>query len=250
MQIRIVRRTGIATAIVASAATLLYSGASAGPKCVAQSTIASNFNGTPIEGGQYIWFNANMSARGIPITGATISFTNSTIQFTADQTYNLAVPSAQITFDPAVTCATTTYDPVANSFSTTVPVAGSDEIFLTGLAFPVPDSFAQVGGKITGPVVWQGTFATNTTNLSISWKWGAAVYSTFTTDYNSLEILPTHGNACTSGGGDHAGTPEGIAPSGMFYKRFVVGGARGGGGSNWTGSWSGTASVPIGNSCH
>jgi hypothetical protein len=28
------------------------------------------------------------------------------------------------------------------------------------------------------------------------------------------------------------------------YKKFVVGGARGGGGSNFTGSYSGTASMP------
>jgi hypothetical protein len=33
---------------------------------------------------------------------------------------------------------------------------------------------------------------------------------------------------------DHAGTPEN-------FKEFVIGGARGGGGSNWTGSWSGHA---------
>src|SRR5580700_233016 len=35
---------------------------------------------------------------------------------------------------------------------------------------------------------------------------------------------------------DHAGTPE-------TYKAFVTGGATGGGGSNWTGSYSSTASV-------
>jgi hypothetical protein len=35
---------------------------------------------------------------------------------------------------------------------------------------------------------------------------------------------------------DHAGTPE-------SFKAFVTGGARGGGGSNYTGSWSGTDGV-------
>jgi hypothetical protein len=246
---RIALRFAVAALIVSGAATLLYSGASAGPKCSAQAAIASNFNGTPIEGGNYIWFNANLSAASIPRTGATVYFSNSTIQFTADQPYNLSVPNAQITFDPTVNCATTSFDPSTNTFSSTVPVSGSDEIFLTGLAFPVPDSFANVNGKITGPVVWQGTLGANATNLSVSWKWGAAVYTTFTSDYNALEILPTHGNSCAFGGGDHAGTPEGLAPSGISYKRFVIGGARGGGGSNWTGSWSGTQTVPISN-CH
>jgi hypothetical protein len=35
-----------------------------------------------------------------------------------------------------------------------------------------------------------GSFATNTTNVSVNWKWGAAVYTTFATDYNALDILP------------------------------------------------------------
>jgi hypothetical protein len=35
---------------------------------------------------------------------------------------------------------------------------------------------------------------------------------------------------------DHAGTPEG-------FKAFVTGGARGGGGSNWTGSYSSTSTA-------
>ena len=34
---------------------------------------------------------------------------------------------------------------MTNTFNTTVPVSGSDEIFLTGLAFPVPGNFANVG---------------------------------------------------------------------------------------------------------
>jgi hypothetical protein len=74
--------------------------------------------------------------------------------------------------------------------------------------------------------------------VSVSWKWGAAVYTAFSTDYSALQILPAHGNSCTSSGSDHAGTPEG-------FTQFVVGGARGGGGSNFTGSWSGTQDTSI-----
>jgi hypothetical protein len=245
---RSVTRTAAGTLGLLGAATLLYSGAPVGPRCTAQSTVVSNFNGTPIAGGNFIWFNANFSAKGIPSGGARVLFQNSTIQFTADQTYTLNVPSAQVTFDPLATCATVSFDPWTNRFNTTVPISGSDEIFLTGFAFPVPDSFAAVNGKITGPVVWQGTLGTDTPGVSVSWKWGAAVYTTFSADYNALQILPTHSNACVPAGGDHAGTPEGFAPSGIAFKRFVVGGARGGGGSNFTGSWSGTATTGI-NSC-
>ena len=235
------------SAIVALTVTApMYAGSTTntGPRCTAQTTNASNFNGTPIKG-SFIWFNANFTAKGIPLTGAKVFFQNSTIQFTADQAYNLVVPNAQVTFDPNASCVTTSYDPGNNTFNTTVPISGSDEIFLTGLAFPVPDSFAAVGGHVSGPVVWQGTIGSDITGVSVSWKWGAAVYTTLSTDYNALTILPAHGNACSPVGGDHAGTPEGFDVSGIGFKRFVVGGARGGGGSNFTGSWSSTQNASI-----
>jgi hypothetical protein len=69
------------------------------------------------------------------------------------------------------------------------------------------------------------------------------VYTDFTTDYNALQVKPTHTNACGFKNSDHAGTPEGLSSTGISFKKSVIGGARGGGGSNFTGSWSGTASV-------
>jgi hypothetical protein len=217
------------------------------PLTMAQSCPASgntsNFNGTPIKTGNVIWFNANFTVSGIPSTGATISFNNSTIAFTADQEYTLAVPSSQIIFDPTAICASTTFDTATNSWTTTVPLAGSDEIFLTGLAFPVPTGF---GGRVEGPVTWQGTFTSATAGITVGWKWGAAVYTVFSSDYNSIAPKPTHQRSCLYNNSDHAGTPEGIdTASGQPFKSFVTGGARGGGGSNWTGSWSGTVGVSV-----
>ncbi len=207
---------------------------------------ASNFNGTPIQPGNFIWFNANFTARGIPATGATISFSNSTINLTADQTYTVSVPNAQITFDPNAVCSSTTFDTSTSTWTTIVPVAGSDEIFLSGVAFPVPAGFSLADGRVQGPVTWQGSFTSDTAGLSVAWKWGAAVYTTFTTNYNVLGVKPTHSQTCLYQNGDHAGTPEGVDPnSGRPFKDFVIGGARGGGGSNWTGSWSGTQSVSV-----
>lgn len=242
--------TGTATLVGHNTIPITFSNPSASlscpgtPPCVAPSTNTSNFNGTPINGGDYIWFNANFTASGIPKTGATVSFTSSTIQFTADKAYNLAVPNAQITFSPSATCASVSFDTLTNTFMETVPVAGSDEIFLSGLAFLVPASFVNVGGKVSGDVAWTGTFGSNVSGISINWKWGAAVYTTFTTDYNALAIKPTHQNACLYNNGDHAGTPEGIdTATGKPFKSYVTGGAGGGGGSNFTGSWSGTLSV-------
>jgi hypothetical protein len=209
------------------------------PPCTAQSSNPANFNGTPINGGDFIWFNANFKPQGIPSSGATLSLTNSTIQFTADKPYTVQVPNAQITFSPSASCATTTFDLTTNTWMTTVPLSGTDDVFLSGVAFPVPASFANANGKVSGQVVWQGTFGTNgTPGVNIQWKWGAAVYTCFATNYNLLNVKPTHQNACNFNNGDQVGTPEN-----KQYQQCVTGGAGGGGGSNFTGSWSGTLSV-------
>ena len=227
------------SAIVLIGTALLFVGSAMAQSTCSPSNNISNFNGTPIEAGSFIWFNANFTASGIPSTGATISFT-STITFTADQPYIVNVPNAQITFDPNATCASTSFDTASNTWMTTVPLAGSDEIFLAGVAFPVGFS------RVDGPVTWQGTFTSNTAGISVAWKWGAAVYKVFSTDYNLLSVKPAHNNTCMYQNSDHAGTPEGVDPvSGRPFKDFVTGGARGGGGSNWTGSWSGTAGVTV-----
>ena len=207
------------------------------PQQATQNT--SNFNGTPIPSGDYIWFNANFTAKGIPSTGATIFFQNSTIHY---GTTTLVVPNAQITFSPSATCATTTFNTATNTWITTVPISGSDEILLSGLSYKLTAPLA--GG--TNPVTWTGTFTSKTAGITVNWKWGAAVYTTFSTDYNLLNIKPTHSASCSYNNSDHAGTPEGTDPtSGQLFKSFVTSGARGGGGSNFTGSWSGTVGVPV-----
>ena len=220
----------------------LVCGSTPPPPCETPSSNASNFNGTPISGGNFIWFNANFTASGIPSSGAVITFTNSTIQL-GDTGQTLAVPNAQITFSPSAACASTTFDSVSNTWMTTVPISGSDEIFLDGLAFQLPAGFS---GKIGGSVVWNGDFSSNVSGVTVQWKWGAAVYTHFTTDYNALHVKASHQNACGMNNSDHAGTPEGTdASTGQSFKGFVIGGARGGGGSNFTGSWSGTVAVKV-----
>jgi hypothetical protein len=209
-------------------------------QCKASTTNSSNFNGTPINAGNYIWFNANFTASGIPSGGGSVSFQNQTISFTADKNYNLPVPDAQINFSPTASCTSSTFDTATNTWIVTVPVSGDDEILLSGLTFPVPTGFTQVQGNVT----WQGTMSSNVPGVSVQWKWGAAVYTTFSSDYNILAVKPGHNASCSYRNGDHAGTPEGDDPlSGSPFKDFVIGGARGGGGSNWTGSWSGTVQV-------
>lgn len=201
------------------------------PPCLpVESCITSGFNGTPINPNNCIWFNANFSAKGIPATGATVVFANSTITINGT-TYS--EPGGTIHFDPTATCATTTFD--GTQWQTTVPVSGSDEILLSAFSFPAGTDLR------AATVTWCGDFSADTSGISVNWKWGAAVYTCLCgEDYNSVMVKPTHSNACGLSNGDHAGTPENPT-----LKHCVIGGARGGGGSNFTGSWSGTKGVGL-----
>jgi hypothetical protein len=200
-------------------------------------TINSNFNGTIISPGNFIWFNLNFKASGIPSTGAQVNFTNAsvTIMTPKNGTFMYAIPDGQINFSPSATCATTMFN--GTTWVTTVPVTGSDEILLSALGIQVPVDFKASNITLTGQ------FTASTGGISISWKAGAAVYTTDVTqpNYNNLGVKPTHTKACLtacmpSNNSDHAGTPECV-------KKMVIGGARGGGGSNFTGSWTATNGV-------
>jgi hypothetical protein len=213
--------------------------------CTATATNSSNFNGTFVPAGSFLWFNANFTAHNVPSNGVTIDFTNGNISFTAGGIpYSIPVPNAKITFSSSATCTSTTFDSGSNTWMTTVPISGDDEIFLTGVAWPVP-----VGGLPGGanPVNFSGTYSSesNAPGLSIQMKWSAAAYSSFTTDYNALQIKAGHQTGCGQSNGDHAGTPEGVDNTNTPWKSFLIGGPRGGGGSNFTGSWSGTLNINI-----
>ena len=215
------------------------------PPCTASATNSSNFNGTAVAAGTFIWFNAHFKANNVPANGVTIDFTNGNISFTAGgASYSLAVPNAKITFSTSATCTSTTFDSVSNTWMTTVPISGDDEVFLTGLAWPVPSGGLPGGAN---PVNFTGSYSSesNAPGLSIQMQWSAAAYSSFTTDYNALQIKAGHQTACGQNNGDHSGTPEGVDNTNTPWKKYLVGGPRGGGGSNFTGSWSGTLNINI-----
>jgi hypothetical protein len=186
------------------------------------SSIDSNFNGTNIADTSVIWFNAHLTS----VTGAsgpvTIYFTNQHITFTSPQTsipYDLALPDSQVTIDPSFGTASVIF---SGSWQTSV-VNASGNPFLSGFAFDVP---AGENPKASNPVTWTGDFSASQPGVSISWQWGAAVYTNFSTNYNSLGVTPIDG-------GRQSGTP-------VNFEGSVTGGARGGGGSNFTGSNSAT----------
>jgi hypothetical protein len=211
-------------------------------KCT--SAITSNFNGTAIAAGDFVWFNGVVKVSGLSKSPTTIFVTHATITFTANgKTYLLPVPDSEITWSTSTTTATTDVEILSKEIGSPLGwdtdvqfsgLAGND--FLAGFTFPVPSSGLPGGIK---NVIWQATFSSNAQNLTVSWKWGAAVYTNFSPDYNALGVKPVDDNKASQyQNSDHAGTPEN-------FKTFVIGGARGGGGSNFTGSYSGTGSCAL-----
>jgi hypothetical protein len=199
------------------------------------SSITSDFNGTPIPGNSYIWFNSVLHLSGcVPTTPFTTSIRHARIDFTAAGTkYNLSVPDAVITFDSTAK-ATTTFS--NGGFVTETNPSFSGNTFLAGLAFRVPATGLPGGIK---PVSWTADFSASNPSVAIHWQWAAAGYTSLSTSYNTLGVKPTDApSASLYLNSDHAGTAE-------AYKSFVIGGARGGGGSNATGSYSGTANISL-----
>jgi hypothetical protein len=198
------------------------------------SAIASNFNGTAIPAGSTVWFTSAFKINGAGSGPVSFQFTNDTISFSVNGTNTTVnAPNAEVTLSPSATTATTTFDTATNTWETTLPMHFSGNGFLDAVALPVPSGLP---GGIKN-VTWQGQFSSDTSGLNVNWQWAAAVYTTFGTDYNALNVKPTDDNhVSVYQNSDHAGTPE-------AFLSYVVGGATGGGGSNFTGSLSGTASV-------
>jgi hypothetical protein len=224
-------------------------------------SLASNFNGTAIQfgsaaGGSYVWYTSHFAAKGMPTSGSVhFHVTNQDIVFDYKDPVthlpvhqDLVVPDSDIIYDSA---ATTIFS--GGKWVTTVPLSYTGNVFFSGLAFQVPANGLPGG---INPVTWTGTFTvdeTFTTAPSLQWQWAAAAYTKFdntpnnpgfqAADYSNLLVKPVDSNTLSAyHNSDKAGTPEGSI-GGTTIKSFVTGGARGGGGSNFTGSNSGTIKV-------
>src|SRR5262245_37862529 len=194
------------------------------------SSIVSNFNGTAIQAGSTLWFNSVCKVSGLGPQGATLFITHGSVLSSA---FGVAMPDAVVTFSPTATSAATMSDVGTNTWFTTVPMGLGGNTFLVGAALPLPNGLP--GGL--NPVTWRADFATDTPGVSVNWQWSAAVYRSFSADYSALGVKPVDSNRASQyQNSDHAGTPEN-------FKSFVTGGARGGGGSNFTGSYSATGHV-------
>jgi len=191
------------------------------------SAIASSFNATPILPNSTVWFSSVVKVNGIGLQTTSFRMDGGTI--TAPD-FTVEVPNAVVTFSPLALATTTTFDSVSNTWYTTAPSSGlNGNIFLAGAALPVVNPLP--GGE--SPVTWQANFTSDTPGLNVSWKWSAAVYSNFNTDMNALGVKASDGLLGGLLGSRPAGTPQNYTP-------YLIAGARGNGGSNFTGSYTST----------
>lgn len=203
------------------------------------SSITANFNGTAIPTGDYIWFSNVAQVHGLSGSSpVTLEVTDQTISFTANGTpYTLDVPNSAITLNPSLNgesgVANTSFSDSSNSWTVTAPTNFSGNVLLSGIAYQFANGLP---GGIQN-LTWSANFTSTVSSLNVNWQYAAAVYTQFSTDLSGVQVKTVDDNhADVYQNSDHAGTPEN-------FKSYVVGGAMGGGGSNWTGSYSATAST-------
>jgi hypothetical protein len=199
-------------------------------RCVpsASSSITGNFNGSAIPAGDTVWFNAAMTVSGLPKSAtATVHVANASVNFVAGGVnYQIPVGDTDILFTPGATSASTAYDPTDGDWDVSVPSSGTGDVFMGGVARQVPNGLP---GNIKN-VTWEASFWSDTSGLTVSWKWAAAAYSSFSTDNGALNVKPVDAKSLSVYvNADQSGTPE-------AYKSFVVAGGTGGGGTNYTGN--------------
>jgi SdrD B-like domain len=212
------------------------------------SAISASFNGAHIDAGNTIWFNSAGTVTGLGSGTSSLHITDATVSFSANGTpYTVTVPDTTVTITPLATKATTSYS--SDGWLITTPSSFNGNVFLGGASLRAPGSGGLLGGLLGGlgltgglpgginNVTWRANFTTDTPGLTVNWQWGAAVYSNFSSPLTNLSVKSVDDASVDNfHNADRAGTPEST-------KLYLVAGARGNGGTNYTGSYSASASV-------
>ena len=209
--------------------------------CTSQCSIPDNFNGTSIPGGDFIWFNCAVNCSGLPSgVPSTVCLTGQTISFQCGgTTYNVPVPNGCVTVTPGCGTTTTTFNGQTNCWITNCGPGLPGNEFLCGVPFQVPACGFSGGIQ---DVSWSGS-CSDSAGVGVNLQWGAACYSIFTGNCSAVNVKPCDSNSASQyKDSDHCGSPEN-------FTCYVTGGACGGGGSNYTGSYSGTCSTTPSTSC-
>jgi hypothetical protein len=199
-------------------------------KCVTNE-ICGSFN-SQNPGNGYVWCNAHLNCN--PGKPCTVYCKNATVTFSCNNghVYTFPVPDCQVKF---TNCSSSSCQFNGANWNTTIPCAGDDQIFLSGCGIPWQSEFANCHS-----VCWTGVFCCDTAGVNCNWQWSAACYNNSNLgNCGSVNVKPCHNVYCGYPSGDQCGTPENC-------KSSCQGGGCGGGGSNYTGSWSSTGSF----TCH
>ncbi len=177
-----------------------------------------------------LWMNLHIKLTGtLKTDGDFIIFHDGSITLngiTASWT-TAPIPDGKIVADNTVSAPVTSFDMGTNTWITQVPLNySSSDIFLSAGAITSSTGYTVGAGKKS---TLTGQMYSNKSPFSSSWFYGTACYqSTFT--YSDIAAA---GAVTSIGGGVKAGTPT------TMESRLVPGGS-GGGGSNYTGSYSST----------
>ncbi|MBV8150467.1 MAG: hypothetical protein JO101_03735 [Candidatus Eremiobacteraeota bacterium] len=192
---------------------------------------STNFNAGSVPAGDYLWLSSVIKVSNLDANqNDTLYVFNSQVSITNPSGPPTVTngPNVTITFDRNATAASLSF--ANNTWNETVPVNTSGNDFMAGIVVPGPIAGAQ-------SATWSATFQTQSSNtLQVQWQFGAALYGNIGTDYSQFQVkeLDDNNYAPYQGNSDHAGTLE------NEKSMFIGGAGTGGGGSNFTGSYSGT----------
>jgi len=205
------------------------------------SSIQAGFNSFDLKAGDVVWFSAVVQLTGTkPTVDTNIHFTGQKLTFTEPDgtTFTKTLYSSEVDYKVGATTAATVFSPTAFKWITTVPTTYSGDVFLSGYSYYVTAAGLPGGTHVT----WSGNLSSSECGFSFNWKWAAGVYTEFAGSqaaphYVNVGVKPVDDNQLSSyPNSDHAGTPEN-------FKAYLAQGGTGGGGSNFTGSYSGTVGV-------
>ncbi len=236
--------SGISTSAPAQSISVHITGTTnvddASAACSTTYSIPCSFNATALPGGDYLWFSCAVNCTGLSSSGSsTISLAGQTISFTSGgTTYNLPVPNGTITYAPNGT-ASTTFNGNTNSWITDCGEGLAGNEFICGVPFQVPAGGLSGGIK---NVTWTGSCSAGN-GVGVNLQWAAACYNIFTSSCGAIAVKPCDSSSASQyKDSDHCGSPEN-------FTSYVTGGACGGGGSNYTGSYSATCGLKPTTNC-
>ena len=226
-------RDAVVRSIMLSVAILFFCVAA---MAAATGAITTDFNDTALSAGDYIWFSSSTQVIGVGNRSATIYARNASIRFEANgEPYVIPVPDSAVKFSPGTGTAEAVFDKGTWKVFAE-PCCSSGGTFLGGVAFTVPAGGFPGGIK---NIRWTADYSSDADGAILVWKWSAAVYIRFSEDYNALGIKPVDDDKTISPRDtDNAGTPRN-------FKDYLTSGAKGDGGTNYTGDYSRTENISL-----